>query len=161
LGLPAQVLVKALSPAFFAREDTTTPLLATLVGLVIAIIFALVLNRPFGTSGIAAAIALAAWGSAIFLIVRSAAAFGFSPDHDARRRLPIIVLSSLAMGGLLWLAAHIALPWTAQAHGLVRASLLGLLIVGGLAIYAALLTLSGAVRWAEVRGALKRSPAAG
>ena len=161
LGLPAQVLVKALSPAFFAREDTTTPLLATLVGLVIAIIFALVLNRPFGTSGIAAAIALAAWGSATFLIVRSAAAFGFSLDHDARRRLPNIVLSSLAMGGLLWLAAYLALPWTAQAHGLVRASLLGLLIVGGLAIYAALLTLTGAVRWAEVRGALKRSPAAG
>jgi putative peptidoglycan lipid II flippase len=122
---------------------------------------ALVLNRPFGASGIAAAIALAAWGSAIFLIVRSAAAFGFSPDHDARRRLPIIVLASLAMGGLLWLAAHLVLPWAAQAHGLVQASLLGLLIVGGLAIYAVLLTLSGAVRWAEVRGALKRSPAAG
>ena len=27
LGLPAHVLVKALSPAFFAREDTMTPLL--------------------------------------------------------------------------------------------------------------------------------------
>jgi len=33
LGLPAQVLVKALSPAFFAREDTLTPLLATLKDL--------------------------------------------------------------------------------------------------------------------------------
>ena len=30
LGLPAHVLVKALSPAFFARDDTATPLLATL-----------------------------------------------------------------------------------------------------------------------------------
>jgi putative peptidoglycan lipid II flippase len=159
LGLPAQVLVKALSPAFFAREDTITPLLATLIGLVVAIIAALALNTPFGASGIATAIALAAWSSATFLIVRSAAAFGFSLDHDAKRRLPIIVLSSLAMGGLLWLAAHIVLPWTAQAHGLVRASLLGLLISCGLAIYAALLTLTGAVRWAEVRTALKKAPA--
>jgi putative peptidoglycan lipid II flippase len=159
LGLPAQVLVKALSPAFFAREDTMTPLLATLIGLLVAIISALVLNRPFGASGIAAAIALAAWSSATFLIFRSAAAFGFSLDHDAKRRLPIIVLSSLAMGGLLWLAAHIVLPWTAQVHGLVRAGLLGLLIASGLAIYAALLTLTGAVRWAEVRTALKKAPA--
>lgn len=161
LGLPAHVLVKALSPAFFAREDTMTPLLATLIGLVVAIISALVLNTSFGASGIAAAIALAAWSSAIFLTARSAAAFGFSLDHDARRRLPIIVVSSLAMGGLLWLAAQLALPWTAQAHGLARMALLALLIVCGLAIYGALLTLTGTVRWAEIRGALKRSPAAG
>ena len=32
LGLPAHVLVKALSPAFFAREDTFAPLMATLKG---------------------------------------------------------------------------------------------------------------------------------
>jgi putative peptidoglycan lipid II flippase len=161
LGLPAQVLVKALSPAFFAREDTMTPLLATLIGMVVAIIAALVLNAPFGASGIAAAIALAAWSSALFLIARSAAAFGFSLDNDAQRRLPIIILSSLAMGGLLWLAAHVALPWITQVHGLARAGLLGLLVLCGLAIYAALLTFTGAVRWAEIRGALKRSPATG
>ena len=37
LALPAHVLVKALSPAFFAREDTITPLVATLKGVVLAI----------------------------------------------------------------------------------------------------------------------------
>ena len=41
LGLPAHVLVKALSPAFFAREDTMTPLLATLKGFAVAIVLAL------------------------------------------------------------------------------------------------------------------------
>ena len=40
LGLPAHVLVKALSPAFFARHDTLTPLLATCKGLAVAIILA-------------------------------------------------------------------------------------------------------------------------
>jgi len=45
LGLPAYVLVKALSPACFARDDTTTPLLATLKGLAVAIVSALVI-RP-------------------------------------------------------------------------------------------------------------------
>ena len=38
LGLPAHVLVKALSPAFFAREDTLTPLIATLNGVAMAIV---------------------------------------------------------------------------------------------------------------------------
>ena len=37
LALPAHVLVKALSPAFFAREDTMTPLLAALKGVVLAV----------------------------------------------------------------------------------------------------------------------------
>ena len=37
LALPAHVLVKALSPAFFAREDTMTPLLSALKGVVLAV----------------------------------------------------------------------------------------------------------------------------
>src|ERR1700722_15222019 len=41
LGLPAHVLVKALSPAFFARDNTTTPLWATLKGLAVAVVLAL------------------------------------------------------------------------------------------------------------------------
>ena len=48
LGLPAHVLVKALSPAFFARHDTRAPLLATLTGFAVAIVAALVLGRLFG-----------------------------------------------------------------------------------------------------------------
>lgn len=156
LGLPAHVLVKALSPAFFAREDTMTPLLATLTGLAVAIVAALLLSKPFGAGGIAAAIALAAWSSAIVLIARGAASFGFSLDGDAHRRLPVIALAALAMGGLLWLAAYVTSPWMAEAHSPGRAGLLALLIAGGLAIYATLLMLSGTVRWAEARNALKR-----
>ena len=55
LGLPAHVLVKALSPAFFAREDTMTPLVATLKGVVLAIAAAFLLGHWFGAGGIAAA----------------------------------------------------------------------------------------------------------
>ena len=55
LALPAHVLVKALSPAFFAREDTLTPLVATLKGVAVAIVLAVLLGHWFGASGIAAA----------------------------------------------------------------------------------------------------------
>ena len=105
LGLPAHVLVKALSPAFFARGDTTTPLLAALKGFAVAIVLAVVLGQIAGVAGIAAAIALGAWSNAFALIRRGAATFGFSIDAAARRRLPRIVVAALAMGGLLWLMA--------------------------------------------------------
>jgi putative peptidoglycan lipid II flippase len=158
LGLPAHVLVKALSPAFFAREDTTTPLLATLKGFAVAIVSALLLGRLFGASGIAAGIALGAWSSAISLIRHGAASFGFSIDADARRRLPRIVVAAILMGGLLWLTAHFVLPWAADAHRLAQAAILGIIIAGGIAIYGLLLTLFGVVNWTEAVGALRRPP---
>ena len=51
LGLPAHVLIKALSPAFFAREDTMTPLMATLKGVCVAIVLAFVLGHWYGADG--------------------------------------------------------------------------------------------------------------
>ncbi len=64
--------MKALSPAFFARDDTVTPLVAALKGFAVAIVLAVVLGQIFGASGIAAAIALGAWSSALTLIRRGA-----------------------------------------------------------------------------------------
>ena len=97
LALPAHVLVKALSPAFFAREDTMTPLIAALKGVVLAIAAAFLLSRGFGADGIAAAIALGAWSMAFRLIRRGAETFGFSIDREAKRRLPRIALAALAV----------------------------------------------------------------
>lgn len=161
LGLPAHVLVKALSPAFFAREDTSTPLKATATGFVVAIAFALILGQLYGAGGIAAAIALGAWSSALILIRRRAVTFGFAIDAAARRRLPRIVAAALTMGGLLWLATTFALPLAATAHGFTQAALLGVLIAGGIAVYGGLLALSGVTGWAEAMGAIRQGRAAG
>jgi putative peptidoglycan lipid II flippase len=155
LGLPAHVLVKALSPAFFARGDTTTPLLAALKGFAVAIMLAIVLGRIAGAAGIAAAISLGAWSNAFALIRRGGATFGFSIDAGARRRVPRIVMAALAMGALLWLTTDFAWPSAASAHGLARAAILGILIIGGVAVYGLLLASSGVVGWAY---AARRSP---
>jgi putative peptidoglycan lipid II flippase len=156
LGLPAHVLVKALSPAFFAREDTATPLWATLKGIAVAIAAAIVLGRLFGASGIAAAIVLGAWSNAFSLIRRGVASFGFAIDPAARRRLPRIVLSALLMGGLLWLTARFALPPSETIHGLAQAAALLALIAGGIAIYGMLLTFLGVTGWRETLNAVRR-----
>ncbi len=159
LGLPAHVLVKALSPAFFARGDTRTPLLATLEGFAVAIVLAVVLGRFFGTDGIAISIALGAWSSAVGLIRRGAATFGFSVDAAARRRLPRIAMAALTMGGLLWLMATYLSAPTAGTHSIAQAVVLGLLIAGGMAIYGLLLALFGVITWADAVSAVRQTTA--
>jgi putative peptidoglycan lipid II flippase len=156
LALPAQVLVKALSPAFFAREDTLTPLLATLKGVVLAIGLAILLGHWFGPGGIAASIALGAWSTALTLIRRGAETFGFSIDAAARQRLPRILIAALAMGALLWLAASRLTPvLTQSSHGLVI--LLPLLILAGIAIYGLFLRLLGVAGWRETVNAIRQN----
>jgi putative peptidoglycan lipid II flippase len=157
LGLPAHVLVKALSPAFFARDDTATPLLATLKGLAVAVVLAVVLGQLFGAGGIAASIAFGAWSSASALIRHGAATFGFSIDAAARRRLPRVVAAAVAMGGLLWLAAPFVLASGGNALGLAQAAVVAMLVAGGMAIYGLLLALFGVTNWAEAVNAVRQT----
>jgi putative peptidoglycan lipid II flippase len=154
LGLPAHVLVKALAPAFFARSDTTTPLLAALKGFAVAIILSIVFGQISGIAGIAAGVACGAWNNAFTLIRRGAATFGFSLDAAARRRLPRIVLAALAMGGLIWFAV----PFMARpgAHGFAQAATLGMLILGGIATYGLLLALFGVISRANAAAVFGR-----
>jgi putative peptidoglycan lipid II flippase len=156
LGLPAHVLVKALSPAFFARHDTRAPLWATLEGCAVAIVAALLLDRWFGASGIAAGIALGAWSSAVSLMRRGAASFGFAIDATALRRLPRIAAAALVMGGGLWLAVSFMPAPGADAFGLAQAALLAMLIAGAIAVYGLLLALFGAAHFDQAIYALRR-----
>ena len=161
LGLPAHVLIKALSPAFFAREDTTTPSLATLKGFVVTLALAVVLGQLFGTSGIAASVAFGAWSSTLSLIRRGAASFGFSLDAAARRRLPRIVAAAFAMGSALWWAAPLVQASGAAAHFLVQALLVAALISGGIAVYGLLLVALGAISSGEVVNAFRQNATPG
>jgi putative peptidoglycan lipid II flippase len=156
LSLPANVLVKALSPAFFAREDTWTPLVATLKGVVFALVLATLLGHWFGASGIAAAIALGAWSTALTLIRRGAETFGFSIDAAARRRLPGILAAALAMGAALWLATRTVPALFQGSHGLLQAVVLFVLIIAGIAIYGLFLRLFGITGWREAVNALRQ-----
>ncbi|WOH66243.1 murein biosynthesis integral membrane protein MurJ [Bradyrhizobium sp. BWA-3-5] len=157
LALPAHVLVKALSPAFFAREDTMTPLVAATLGVGLAVAAAFLLGRWYGADGIAAAIALGAWSMALRLISRGAATFGFSIDANARRRLPRIVLAALTMGAVLWLLARSLPALASGAHGLVQAVLLLGVIAAGIAAYGLFLQLFGVTGWREAVNALRRT----
>jgi putative peptidoglycan lipid II flippase len=159
LGLPAHVLIKTLSPAFFARGDTMTPLLAALKGIAVGIVLAVVLGQLYGIGGIAAAMAIGAWSNAVSLCRNTAATFGFSIDAEARRRLPRIVLATLLMGAALWFAVWM-LPDAAGSRA-VQIVLLGILIAAGIALYGLLLLLFRVIGWHDVRAAKEKARSPG
>ncbi|MBV8926762.1 MAG: murein biosynthesis integral membrane protein MurJ [Bradyrhizobium sp.] len=154
LGLPAHVLVKALSPAFFAREDTYAPLIAALAALVAAVVLAALLGHFLGASGVAAGITCGAWSNAASLIRQGSTSFGFSLDAAARERLPRITTAAALMGALLWLAAGFTVG--AGLHGLAQATILLGLIAAAIAAYGGLLALFGVIGWREAVNALGR-----
>ena len=125
LALPAHVLVKALSPAFFAREDTMTPLLAALKGVVLAVALAFLLGHWYGAERHRRRHRARRLEHArLSLIRRGAATFGFSIDAAARRRLPRIVARGARHGRAAVAGDAVAAGARPGAHGLVQAVLL-------------------------------------
>jgi putative peptidoglycan lipid II flippase len=67
LGLPAYVLVKVLTPGFYARRDTATPVKTAIAVLVVNVILNFALIPPFGIGGLAAAVAISSWLNCLIL----------------------------------------------------------------------------------------------
>jgi putative peptidoglycan lipid II flippase len=155
LGLPAHVLVKVLAPAFFAREDTRTPLIATLTGIAVAVACGLALGHRFGAAGVAGCISIGAWSCAGILGLRAVTTFGFSIDAEAERRLPRIAICATIMGAMLFLAESFVAPVAAQAGFAAQLTILGGLVAAGVSFYGLLLDLLGVVSWGEAIGRLR------
>lgn len=96
IGLTAHALIAVLARAFYARQDTVTPVVAAVAAVAINTTLAIVLVGPLGLGGIALAIAIAAWIEALSLIV------------VLRRRLPVFPLAGMGRVGLEAAAASVA-----------------------------------------------------
>ena len=68
IGLTAHAMIAVLARAFYARQDTVTPVAAAVGAVAINCTLAVVLVGPFGLPGIAVAIAIAAWVEAAVLL---------------------------------------------------------------------------------------------
>ena len=147
IGLPAYVVVKALQPSFFAREDTKTPMFYSGIALTANAVLSVVLFYLIGPEGIALATSISGWLNVLLLGVALRARGEFILDKRFRWAFLGIVLASLAMGfGLYWLSAVLH-PYFDPANGLlVQMAVLAGLIVVGLLIYFAIAALTGAVR---------------
>ncbi len=154
-GLPAFVLIKVISPVFFAREDTRTPFRFAVVAMVVNVVVAVGGAWLVGFTAAAWGTTLAAWVN-FMLLWRSAAQFGDAARMDARltRALPRILGATLVMGAGLFVFSILAEDWF-EAGGLRYVALL-LLVGGGAALYGLAAVVSGGVSLSGLRGALRR-----
>ena len=153
LGLPAFVQQKVVQPAYFAREDTRTPLRYAAVSMVVNAAVAIGLAPVIGWPAAALGAVLAAWVN-LWLLWRGAARIGadLTPDARLRGRIWRLALAAAAMGGVVLALAHLAAPET-QAG---RWAALALVVPAGAAVYGALAFLLGAVQADDIRTALAR-----
>jgi putative peptidoglycan lipid II flippase len=154
VGLPAYVLVKCLVPAFFAREDTRTPVKVAGATMVLNVALNLALVGPLGHVGMALATALASWFNVVALAVILARRGFFTIDSRLKARLLRIVLAAAAMAAALWAAKHYA--WPHASGQLAALGLLVIIVVAGLIAFALAAQLTGATRLAEIRKMLRR-----
>jgi len=87
-GLAAHALIAVLARAFYARQDTRTPVAAAILAVAVNTVLAALLVGPLGLAGIATAIAVAAWLEAVVLVVL------------LTRRLPSLGLGDIVRVGL-------------------------------------------------------------
>lgn len=154
LGLPAFVLIKALTPGFFAREDTRTPMIFAAISVAANLGLALALLPRIGPQGIAVASAAAGWINALMLFGALIRRGHWETDRAIRKRLPRLVLAAAAMGVALWFGARELSPFLQPASALGEQVLaLGALIAGGGLVYLLAAFLFGGID----TGTLKRS----
>ena len=156
LGLPAFVLLKVLTPAFFARENTKTPMVWAGVNAAINVGVGYALFRQIGFEGLAIGTAVAAWVNAVGLWIVLARTRHFVTDRRLWTRLPRITLAALAMGVFLLWAGRFLPDLGASGIATDLAALLAICGAGAF-VFAVAATLFRAYGLADVKNAFKRS----
>ncbi|MHA1553830.1 MAG: murein biosynthesis integral membrane protein MurJ [Alphaproteobacteria bacterium] len=144
-GLPAFVMIKVLSPGFFAREDTRTPMWFAAASMVANVALSLALFPILAHVGIAIATAVAGWLNALLLAVALVRRGHFTVDGVLLRRLPLLALAAVIMGTGVAVCLLPAAGFLADPSTLVRAATLAVLVLIGLALFSLSVHVSGAI----------------
>ncbi len=159
-GVPAFVLIKILQPAFFARGDTKTPMVYSLVSVAVNIVLGVALFFTIGFQGIALSTTIASWVTVLQMVMRLRRDGHWSPSPRAASKIVRVVAASVGMGALLAIASHfrpvIEAPLAGLHVGGAKEIAVLLVAAAGAAAYAAMLFAFGGVTPAEVKSALRR-----
>jgi len=155
-GLPAFVLNKVFSPGFFAREDTKTPMKFAAIGMVVNVAVSIALFPSLQHVGIALATTLAGWVNTGLLIAVLWKRGHFAPDAAVLRKLFLVLLASLLMGGVIHYTAVLLAPYLSGGWLLMRIASLTVLVLSGMIVFAAFAQLSGGSDLIGLAKSLKR-----
>jgi putative peptidoglycan lipid II flippase len=143
IGLPSYILVKVLTPGFYARHDTRTPVRYAVISMLVNLALNLALIVPLAHMGPPLATAIASTVNVAMLYRTLRRRGHFAPDARLKRRIGRLALAALLMGAVLWALQGLLAPYT---HGTwpVRFAALAALVAGGALVYAAATFLLGA-----------------
>lgn len=136
-GLPAFVMLKILSPGFYARHDTATPVKIGLVCVLANLICNIVLMYFFRHVGLAMSSAISGWLNMLMMAFILHRRGHFMPDALLKRQLLRITCASALMGFVLWFGMD-QLAWVSFHQRVVS---LAILIAAGGSAY--LLAIAG------------------
>jgi putative peptidoglycan lipid II flippase len=159
VGLPASMLVKALTPGFFARHDTRTPLYIALVAIVlnIGLNAAFLFGTGLAQIGIALASSISGWVNALLLSGVLVHRRHWVADTRLVARTGRVLLATVGMSAALAGLLVVLKPQLAHPDLMGVVALLGICALGGL-VYGALGALLGIVKISEMRSLLRRQP---
>ncbi len=127
-GLVAYMLVKVLTPGFYARGDTRTPMYVALAAIATNIVGNLWLSVPFAHVGIAIATSLSAWLNVALLATILIRRSHWRADNGLWRTAPRMAAAALLMAVVLVVLNPLVLP---MAQGSLGHRALGMLLLVG------------------------------
>ena len=144
-GLPAFVWLKIFTPAFFAREDTRTPMHYALLSIAVNTVLSLALFPFFGFIAVAAATSAAAWLQVGLLARRLYSQHLFRPSAEFISRFLRILLAVAGLSAFLLAALTQTGTIAPFVWGREWVVILGL-SAAGLVLYGVLVLALGAAR---------------
>ncbi|MBE8182839.1 MAG: murein biosynthesis integral membrane protein MurJ [Candidatus Portiera sp.] len=152
IGLPGFILIKVLSSVFFAKQDTKTPLKATLAGVIVGIVGSLSLIWFLQHVGLALATSISASFNALILGVVLYRNKSIRFNLAAMKFLSKLVIALVVLViFLIYLAPHIQIggdDWLAMQANMRLINLL-IIIPSAVIIYVLSLLISG-LRWKHI-----------
>ena len=149
-GLPAFVWLKIFTPAFFAREDTKTPMYYALLSIAVNTALSLALFPFFGFLAVAFATSFAAWLQVALLALRLYRQHLFRPSAELMGRFMRILVAVAGLGAFLWLCLPQTSALSAYLWDREWLVVMGL-SAAGLVLYGVLTYALGAVRLADYK----------
>lgn len=150
-GLPAFVLVKALQPSFFARQDTRGPLIDGAIGVGVNITLSLALFPSYGAPAIAFATVMAGWVTVTLMLWRMARRGIYHLSMPLLRRLAAQFVAAALMGWALYEAARSVPPPLTPADSVSALAVwLVVFIAGGALVYGLAVIALGGLRRADI-----------
>jgi putative peptidoglycan lipid II flippase len=143
IGLPSYVLVKVLTPGYYARHDTKTPMRFAMISIAVNLALNVAFILPLKHVGPPLATALASTVNVWMLYHTLKKRGQFEPDGRLKRRVPRLAIAAVLMGVALYFVAPVVTPYLVGAI-LRRAAGLIVLVTAGLAVYAVACFLTGA-----------------